>query len=93
MGQIIKPFMAAYLEAIRYFKAHRGEAVKKVMALSRLEDRQIAERAYDGYMRSLPDDGRPTLKGLKLVLEAAAKENPRAKGLTVQQLLDLRFLP
>jgi len=92
-GRVIKSLMAAYLETIRYFKAHRGEAVKKIMALSRLEDRQIAERAYDGYMRSLPDDGRPTLKGLKLVLDDAAKENPRAKSLTVEQLLDLRFLP
>lgn len=85
--------MAAYLEAIRYFKAHRGEAIKKMMALGRLEDRQIAERAYGGYMRSLPDDGRPTLKGLEVVLEAAAREDPRAKWLTVQQLLDLRFIP
>ena len=70
-----------------------SEAVKKMMALSRLEDSRIAERAYGGYARSLPDDGRPTLKGLKLVLDAAAKDNPRAKRLTVQQLLDLRFIP
>jgi NitT/TauT family transport system substrate-binding protein len=91
-GRIVKSLMEAYLETIRYFKAHKGEAVKKVMALSRLDDRQIAEKSYDGYMRSLPDDGRPTLKGLRLVLDAAAKENPRAKSLTVEQLLDLRFL-
>jgi hypothetical protein len=63
------------------------------MVLSRLEDRQIAEKAYAGYMRSLPDDGRPTLKGLKLVLDDAAKDEPKAKSLTVEQLLDLRFLP
>jgi hypothetical protein len=46
-----------------------------------------------GYARSLPDDGRPTLKGLEVVLDALAKEDPKAKGLSVQQLLDLRFLP
>ena len=38
------------------------------------------------------DDGKPTLRGMEIVLDAAAKENPRAKSLTVQQLLDLRFL-
>jgi NitT/TauT family transport system substrate-binding protein len=91
-GRIVKSLMEGYLETIRYFKAHKSEAVKKVMALSRLDDRQIAEKSYDGYMRSLPDDGRPTLKGLKLVLDAVAKENPRAKSLTVEPLLDLRFV-
>jgi NitT/TauT family transport system substrate-binding protein len=92
-GHIVKPFMAAYVEAIRYFKTRKSEALKKIMTLSRLDDRQIAEKAYEGYMHSLPDDGRPTLKGLEVVLDAAAKEDPKAKALTVQQLLDLRFLP
>jgi hypothetical protein len=63
------------------------------MALTKLPERRMAETAYDGSLRATPDDGRPTLKGLEVVLEAAAKENPRAKGLTAQQLLDLRFLP
>lgn len=44
-------------------------------------------------MRSLPDDGRPTWKGLEVVLDALANEDPKAKSLTVPQLLDLRFLP
>jgi hypothetical protein len=30
---------------------------------------------------------------MEVVLNAAAKENPKAKGMTVQQLLDLRFIP
>jgi NitT/TauT family transport system substrate-binding protein len=92
-GHIIKPFLAGYLETIRYFKTRRSEALKKIMTLSRLDDRQIAEKAYEGYMRSLPDDGKPTLKGLEVVLDAIAKEDPKAKTLTAQQLLDLRFLP
>jgi NitT/TauT family transport system substrate-binding protein len=90
---IIKSFMAAYVETIRYFKTRKSEAVKKMMTLSRLDDRQIAEKAYEGYMRSLPDDGKPTLKGLEIVLDAMAKDDPKAKGLTVPQLVDLRFLP
>jgi hypothetical protein len=30
---------------------------------------------------------------MEVVIEAAAKENPKAKGLTVQQLLDLKYVP
>jgi hypothetical protein len=48
---------------------------------------------YDGTLRAMPDDGKPTLKGMEVVLEAAAKENPKARGITIQQLVDLRYLP
>ena len=90
---LVKRFMAAYLEAIRFFKTHKEEAVRKMMVLSRLNDREIAEKAFDVYTRSLPDDGRPTIKGLETVLADFAKEDPKAKGLTVAQIVDLSFLP
>jgi len=91
--QTVRSFMRAYLDAVRYYKTHRAEAVKKIMSLSKLPERQMAEVVYDGSLRATPDDGKPTVKGMEVVLEAAGKENPKAKFLTVQQLLDLRFLP
>jgi NitT/TauT family transport system substrate-binding protein len=90
--QTVRSFMRAYLDAVRYYKTHRAEAVKKIMLLSKLPERQMAEVVYDGSLRATPDDGKPTVKGMEVVLEAAGKENPKAKFLTVQQLLDLRFL-
>ena len=89
----VKRFMVAYVEGIRFFKTHKDEAVRKMMVLSRLNDREIAEKAFDVYSRSLPDDGRPTIKGLEAVLVEIAKEDPKAKGLTVSQIVDLSFLP
>ena len=91
-AHIVKPLLAAYVESIRYYKTHKEEGVKKVMALNGL-DRPTAEKVYAGSLPALPDDGRPTLKGLEVVLETTAREDPKAKNLTVQQLLDLRFLP
>jgi NitT/TauT family transport system substrate-binding protein len=91
--QTVRAFMKAYVETVRYYKTHRDEAVKKIMALSKLAERQMAEVVYEGSLRATPDDGKPTLKGMEVVLDAAAKENPKAKSMTVQQLLDLRFLP
>ena len=91
--QTVRSFMRAYLDAVRYYKTHRAEAVKKIMSLSKLPERQMAEVVYDGSLRATPDDGKPTVKGMEVVLEAAGKEHPKAKFLTVQQLLDLRFLP
>ncbi len=91
--QLAHAFMRGYIESIRYYKSHRAEAVKKITALSKLPERQMAETVYEGSLRATPDDGRPTLKGMEVVLDAAGKENPKAKSMTVQQLLDLRFIP
>src|SRR5262249_52696515 len=90
--QTVIMFMRAYLEAVRYYKTHRGEAVKKIMTLSKLPERQMAEVVYEGSLRATPDDGKPTLRGMEVVLDTAGKENSKAKSLSVQQLLDLRFL-
>jgi NitT/TauT family transport system substrate-binding protein len=90
---LVKRSMTAYVEGIRYFKTRKEEAVRKMMVLSRLNDREIAEKAFDVYTRSLPDDGRPTIKGLEAVLADFAREEPKAKGLTVSQIVDLSFLP
>jgi NitT/TauT family transport system substrate-binding protein len=90
---LVRRFMAGYLEGIRFFKTHKEEAVRKMMTLSRLNDREIAEKAFDVYSRSLPDDGRPTFKGLEAVIADFAREDPKAKGLTAAQIVDLGFLP
>jgi NitT/TauT family transport system substrate-binding protein len=90
---LVRRFMAAYLEGIRFFKSHKEEAVRKMMVLSRLNDREIAEKAFEVYSRSLPDNGRPTIKGLEAVIADFAREDPKAKGLTAAQIVDLSFLP
>ena len=51
----------------------------------------MAETVFDRSLGATPDDGKPTIKGMEVVLGAAAKENPKAKGLTVQQTVDLRY--
>ena len=91
--QTVKTFMRAYVEALRYYKSHRDEAVKKIMALNKLPERQMAETVYEGTLRATPDDGKPTIKGVEAALDAIARNNPKAKTLTVHQLLDLRFIP
>jgi NitT/TauT family transport system substrate-binding protein len=92
-GSTVRAFMRGYIEAVRYYKTHRTEAVNKIQSRSQLPDRLMAEAVYDNSLRSTPDDGKPTLKGMEVVIDAAAKENPKAKGLSVQQIVDLRYLP
>ena len=82
----------AYLESIQYYVSHREEAIKKSMQLLKLDDRQPAEVGYDYRLRTLPTDGKLSVKGMQLVIDAAAEDDPKAKSLTVQQLFDLSFL-
>ncbi len=91
--ELVKRFMAGYLESIQYYLTHREEAIQKGLQLIKSDDRQIGEFSYDYRVKILPRDGRPTFKGMQLVIDAAAEDDPKAKSLNPQQLIDLSFLP
>jgi ABC-type nitrate/sulfonate/bicarbonate transport system substrate-binding protein len=92
-GDIVRRLMKSYLAGIRYYKSQKEATIRKVMQVLRTNDRQIAEFDYRQRARALPDDGKPTVKGMQLALDDIAKENPKAKTLTIQQLVDLSFMP
>lgn len=91
--EMLRRFMRAYVESIRYYKAHKEAVIKKGMQLQKLIDREAVEAGYAANVKSLPDDGRPTAQGTQLVIDAALLEDPKAKNYTPQQLMDLSFLP
>src|SRR5215471_4282609 len=62
----VRRFMRATVESIHYYLAHRDEAIKKAMQLLKVDDRQIGEIGFDVRLKSLPPDGKPTLKGIQL---------------------------
>ena len=92
-GDVVHRFMKAYLSGIRYYKTQKEVTIRKIMQFLRTNDRQIAEFDYTQRARALPNDGKPTIKGMQLALDDIAKDNPKAKSLTVQQLIDSSFLP
>lgn len=92
-GDVVHRFVKAYLAGIRYYKTQKEVTVRKIMQFLRTNDRQIAEFDYTQRARALPNDGKPTIKGIQLALDDIAKDNPKAKSLTVQQLIDSSFIP
>jgi NitT/TauT family transport system substrate-binding protein len=92
-AQTVRAFMRGYIESVRFYKTHRTEAVNAILFRTKLPDRQMAEAVYDNSLRSTPDDGKPTLKGMEVVIDGVSKENPKAKTVAVQQIVDLRFIP
>jgi NitT/TauT family transport system substrate-binding protein len=83
----------AYLESIKYYVSHREEAIKESLKLLKINEREAAEVGYDYRLRTLPLDGKLSVKGMQLVIDAAAEDDPKAKSLTPPQLFDLSFLP
>ena len=92
-GDVMRRFMRAYVESIHYYLGHREEAVRKTMQLLKLDDRQIGELGFDIRLKTLPADGKPTVKGIQLCLDDAAEDDPKAKTISAQSLIDLSFLP
>ena len=92
-ADVVRRFMKAYTEGIRYYKSQKEVAVRKTMEKLRTNDRAIGEFDYNQRVRALPDDAKPTIKGMQLALDDIAKDNPKAKNLTISQLVDLSFLP
>jgi NitT/TauT family transport system substrate-binding protein len=90
---LVRRFMKAYLDSVRFYKTQKEVAIRETMKRLRTNDRAIAEFDYNQRVRALPDDGKPSIKGMQLALDDIAKENPKAKSLTVQQLIDVSFLP
>jgi ABC-type nitrate/sulfonate/bicarbonate transport system substrate-binding protein len=92
-ADLVRRFMKSYLDSVRFYKMQKEVAIRETMKRLRTTDRTIGEFDYNQRARSLPDDGKPSLKGMQLALDDIAKDNPKAKNLTVQQLIDLSFLP
>lgn len=89
----LRRFLRAYVESIRYYKTNRADAIKETMKAIRTDDRLLAEADYNFRARAFPDDGKPTLKGIQLAIDELVKENPKAKTVAPQQVIDLSFLP
>jgi ABC-type nitrate/sulfonate/bicarbonate transport system substrate-binding protein len=91
--ELVRRFMKAYLDSVHFYKTQKEVAIRETMKRLRTNDRAIAEFDYNQRVRALPDDGKPSIKGMQLALDDIAKDNPKAKSLTVQQLIDVSFLP
>src|SRR5215475_8614921 len=92
-ADVMRRFMRAYVESIHYYLGDREEAVRKTMQFLNVYDRQIVEFSFDLQRQALPADGKPTIKGIQLCLADASQDDPRAKTISAQSLIDLNFLP
>jgi NitT/TauT family transport system substrate-binding protein len=85
---VVKRFMMAIATAIHDYKQNSAEAIKLTQAFLSIKDEANATAAYRAYVKVYPDIPRPSLAGIALVLKELAVDEPKAKSVKAEQLVD-----
>jgi len=93
---LVRRYVKSQVEAVHLMKTDRETGIKVLMKFMRAkeEDREVVGRSYD---LSVGDDvyprkQYPTLAGIKTILDAVAKEDPKAAQVRPEDFVDVRFI-
>jgi len=90
--ETVRRFLMAMATAVHAYKQNPDAAVKVAQDFLDVKDAASAEAAYRAYVKVYPDDLRPSLKGLALVLKEIARHEPKAAAIAPEQLVDTSVL-
>jgi NitT/TauT family transport system substrate-binding protein len=90
--ETVKKFFMAMATAVHEFKTNPSVAIPLTQKFLEVKSEDNAKAAYDAYVKIYPDDLRPSVKGLQLVLDELAKTNPKAKTMKPEQFVDTSTL-
>src|SRR5437588_4721783 len=90
--EAVKRFLAAMVTAVFEYKDNPEIAIPLTRKFLDVKDEADAKAAYEAYVKIYPDDLRPSLAGLRLVLSELAKTNPKAAAMKPEQLVDTSTL-
>jgi NitT/TauT family transport system substrate-binding protein len=88
----VKKFFMAMATAVHEYKANPKVAIPLTQTFLNVKDPANAKAAYEAYVKIYPDNLRPSLKGLQLVLNELGKKNAKAKAMKPEQLVDTSTL-
>src|SRR3989454_5169581 len=89
---VVKNALKAFVEAIYFIYANKKEAQRVFAKYMRTNDPEVLEESYNGYVKSIPKNPYPTLKGIQFMLDMLAEKMPQAKTAKPEQFVDLSFL-
>jgi hypothetical protein len=81
----------AIKEAAVYMKSERSGSMDVIQRLMRIDDRQVAETAYDIWVQYVVTDPQIPGKVIQETLRLAERVDPRLKQINVQRLFDMGF--
>ena len=90
--ETVKKFFMAMATAVHEYKTNPSVAIPLTQKFLEVKSEANTKAAYEAYVKIYPDDLRPSLKGLQLVLDEIAKTNPKAKTMKPEQFVDTSTL-
>jgi NitT/TauT family transport system substrate-binding protein len=90
--EAVKKFMMAMATGVHEYKTKPAIAVPLTQKTLNIKDAGNAKAAYEAYVKIYPDDLRPSLEGLQLVIKEIAKKSPKAAAIKPEQLVDTSTL-
>lgn len=88
----VKRFMMAMATAVHEYKTNPDIAIPLTQTFLKVKETSDTKAAYDAYTKIYPNDLRPSLPGIQLVLNEIALKVPKAKSVTPSQLVDTSIL-
>ncbi len=86
-------FMRAFVEGIHFYKTRKKESMAIIAQYMRTNDMEAVGATYDYFARKIvPKKPYPTIKGIKALLELAAKERPEAAKTPPERFVNLSLL-
>jgi ABC-type nitrate/sulfonate/bicarbonate transport system substrate-binding protein len=90
--EIVQRFVRAYTEAIALYKNNRELALKVTQKYTGIKDPAILSSTVDFYAPKLSRVPYPTAGGMRFLLEQIAVRDARAKNVSPESFIDLRFV-
>jgi NitT/TauT family transport system substrate-binding protein len=90
--EAVKTFLTAMATAVHEYKSNPAVAIPLSQKFLDVKDTANAKAAYEAYVKVYPDDLRPSLAGIALVLKEIARREPKAAAMKPEQFVDTRVL-
>jgi NitT/TauT family transport system substrate-binding protein len=90
--EAVKAFFMAMATAVHEYKSNPAVAIPLSQKFLDVKDAANARAAYEAYIKVYPDDLRPSLAGVGLVLKEIAKKEPKAAKMKPEQFVDASAL-
>lgn len=86
-------FMRAFVEGIHFYKTRRKESMDIIAKYMRTDDMEAVGATYDYFANKIvPKKPYPSVKGIKALLDLAAKERPEAAKVAPERFVNLTLL-
>ncbi len=86
-------FMRAFVEGIHYYKTRKKESMDIIARYMRTDDMEAVGATYDYFaLKIVPKKPYPSLKGIKALLDLAAKDRPEAGQVPPERFINVTLL-